>query len=126
MGPFRLGSSRSEGSGWRWSRGGVAWPGGVGEGPCQGARLVSTCSVPLNPGLVRAVNCLMHILALSPGMRASEAAAPALERMCISRWSLFWARCLPVRYVRDTAFSTSRLSVGGPHFALLFWALECL
>lgn len=37
VGPFRLGSSRGGRSGWRWSRDGVAWPGGVGKGPCQGA-----------------------------------------------------------------------------------------
>lgn len=32
----------------------------------------------------------------------------------------------PLKYVRESAFCTSRLSVGGPRFALLFWDLECL
>lgn len=97
-----------------------------GGGALPGDPIGQHLPIPLNPGLVRAVNCLMHILALSPGTSAPEAAAAALERICTSCWSLFWACCLPLKYARESAFSTSRLSVGGPHLALLFWDLECL
>lgn len=96
--------------------------GGALPGDLIGRHLPS----PLNPGLVGAVNCLMHILAASPGASAPEAAAAALERICTSCGSPFWACCLPLKYVRESAFCTSRLSVGGPRFALLFWDLECL
>lgn len=102
------------------------------KGPCQGAWLVSTflsigswsaqdrelfhaqldfvprhdCPLGLQRGLSEHLYCVLVTLL---GILLLRSSPPATSEIC------------------ESAFSTRRLSVGGPpHLAFLFWDLECL